>query len=479
MEVKFEDYNPIDLSITAKVIYSSSAVSRIVQKSAVIKLNTQTFNILSDSLGRSGNIVMYSTHNSGIISNKLDYGTRPVSGVTSNFTQKLLSTCLSSFRNGIIASNTQENVFSSVFPVKVNMNKYNSRGIYANNVGRSLIKKVEFRIGDQLVQETDDILSVIKDEVYRSEDERESLKYLINNGADYLPDSPTNFGPVDLYIPFDLFFCRNNRTSSTVLSDGKRSTKPYLPLCAMKDQDITVTITFYPREYFSNTSENIDLSYLNTFIITEESTLSTEERMYLMNTPQKTLIETSRKLPLQQFDITTDTPQRYEGIIADFPVKSLHWIFRSEQFENENDAAYFLHRYNFSTVVSTKESDRLYFEPLERGDFYIDGVPQIERFGDARFYKYYQTLKSDLTSVDKNIYSYNFSMNPGKVDPEGSLNMSGFSSNKTFFSFLMKAKASSEAIEQVDTSRDFTIHAYAYGYQILEISDSRASLSFL
>ena len=67
VEVKFEDYNPIDLSITAKVIYSSSAVSRVVQESAVIKLNTQTFNILSDSLGRSGNIVMYSTHNSGII----------------------------------------------------------------------------------------------------------------------------------------------------------------------------------------------------------------------------------------------------------------------------------------------------------------------------------------------------------------------------------------------------------------------------
>jgi len=479
IQVTFDNYNPADLSVAVNVTYSSSAVSRVVQESAVIKLNTKTFNILSDSLGRSGNVVMYSTHNSGIIANKLDYGTRPVSGVTSNFTDKLLSTCLSSFRYDGIASNTQENVFSSVFPVKVNMNKYNPRGTYANNVGRSLIKKVEFHIGGQLIQETDDILSIIKDEVYRTEDELESLKYLINGGADYLPDSPVNFGPIDLYIPLDLFFCRNHRTSSTMLGDSKRSTKPNLPLCAMKDQDITLSVTFYPKEYFSNTSESIDLSYLDTFVITEEATISQDERMYMMNTPQKVMIETSKKLPLQQFQLGINTEQRYEGIVADFPVKSIHWVFRSEQFENETDAAYFLHRYNFSTVVSTKESDRLYFEPLEKSDFFIDGVPQIERFGDAKFYKYYQSLKSDLTSVDKNIYNYNFSMNPGKVDPEGSLNLSGFSSNKTFFSFLLRAIQSSEAIEQVDTSRDVTIHAYAYGYRFLEFKDSRASLSFL
>lgn len=478
VEVKFENYDPINLSLTANVIYNSSAVVRTVYESKTIKLNTQTYNILSDPLGRSGNMVMYSTHNSGIISGKLDFGTRPVDGVTANFSQQLLATTLSSFRYDGIVSNTQENVFSSVFPVRVGINKYNSRGIYANNVGRSLIKKLEFSIGGQTIQETDDIWAVMKDEIFRTEDETESLKYLINNGADYLPDSPTNFGPVDLYIPLDLFFCRNNRTSSTVLSDGKRSTKPYLPLCAFKDQDITISVTFHPQTYFSNTSETIDLSYLNTFLITEEATISDQERLYFMNTPQKFLIETNRKLPLQRFNLLAETEQRYEGVVADFPVKSIHWVFRSEQFEDENDFRYFLHRYNFSTVVSTKESDRLYFEPLKRADFYIEGVPQIERFGDAKFYKYYQTLKSDLTSVDKNIYSYNFGMNPGKVDPEGSLNMSSFSSNKTFFSFLLRAKESSDAIEQVDTSRDVTIHAYAYGYQILEISDSRASLSF-
>ena len=478
VEVKFENYDPINLSLTANVIYSSSAVDRKVYESRVIRLNTQTYNILSDPLGRSGNIVMYSTHNSGIIADKLDFGTRPVDGVTANFSQQLLATCLSSFRYDGITSNTQENVFRSVFPVRVGMNKYNSRGIYANNVGRSLIKKLEFSIGGQIIQETDDIWAIMKDQIFRTEDETESLKYLINNGADYLPDSPTNFGPVDLYVPLDLFFCRNNRTSSTVLSDGKRSTKPYLPLCAFKDQDITISLTFYPQQYFSNTSETIDLSYLNTFLITEEATISDEERLYFMNTPQKFLIETNRNLPLQRFNLLTDTEQRYEGVVADFPVKSIHWVFRSEQFENENDSEYFLHRYNFSTVVSTNESDRLYFEPLRRADFYIEGVPQIERFGDAKFYKYYQSLKSDLTSVNKNIYSYNFGMNPGKVDPEGSLNMSSFSSNKTFFSFFLNAKESSDAIEQVDTSRDVTIHAYAYGYQVLEISDSRASLSF-
>jgi hypothetical protein len=160
-------------------------------------------------------------------------------------------------------------------------------------------------------------------------------------------------------------------------------------------------------------------------------------------------------------------------------VKSFHWVLRSEQFENEKDFEYFLHRYNFSTVVSTKESDRLYFEALKQCDMVIEGTPIIERFGDAGFYKYYQSLKNDITSVDKNIYNYSFAMKPGSMEPSGSLNMSNFSSNKTFLSFFLHTKPASEAIEQVDTNKNVKIHAYAFGYKVLTIKDSRASLSAL
>ena len=484
VEVSFSEYDPVNLAVNVTITYTSSAVERVVSESRIIKLNTQTYNVMSDPLGRSGNILMVSTHNRGIISDKLSFGTRPVSGITSNFSQRLLGTCLSSFRYDGQNQFTQENVFSTVFPVRVNINKYNSRGIYANNVGRSLIKRVEFSIGDQVIQEIDDVWAIIKDNIFRTEDEKKSLKFLINGGQEYLPDSVNNFGPIDLYIPLDLFFCRTNKTNSTRLEysrtyDTMRSLKPHLPLCAFRDQNITVSFTFYPQEYFSNTSERIDLSYLNTFIVTEEATISDEERLYMTNNSQKILIETAQKLPRQSFDLNLNTDQRYEGLVADFPVKSIHWTFRSEQFEDEKDFTYFLHRYNFSTVVSTKETDRLFFEAMERADFYIEGSPLVERFGDSKFYKYYQNLKSDMTSVDKNIYTYSFSLSPDKVDPTGSLNLSNFSSNKTFLSFLIRPKESSDAIEQIDTNKNVSIHAYAYGYKILEISESRATLSFL
>ena len=116
---------------------------------------------------------------------------------------------------------------------------------------------------------------------------------------------------------------------------------------------------------------------------------------------------------------------------------------------------------------------------MKRADFFIDGVPQIERFGNSDFYKYYQSLKSSITSTSKNIYSYSFALEPGKADPTGSVNFGNSSSNKTFLSFLLEKKASSTAFESVDTDKGVSIHAYANGYQMLKIADNLATLEFL
>jgi len=502
--VTFSDYNLQDLAVTVGLTYSSSVVSRYVTPygedepdlGTIIKLNSATFNALYDSQAKSGNMIITSTHNSGMVTDRTSFGERPVANVLAQndvlFSQNLWSTCLSEWSQlpgtTLPAQDTQiyaqENVYEEVFPVNISIQKYSPDGIYANKLGRSIIKHVKFSIGGTTIQDLDDLWYITNDELLRSQDEKESLKYLINGGEDYLPTSPSNYGPIDLYIPLDLFFCRTRKTSSTLITpvkvfDEYRSWKPYLPLCAMGSQDFELEIEFYPQQYFSNTGQVIDLPIVNTSIITEEILISPQEKNYLKSQSQEFLIETATKFPKQIFSMTRpNIEQRFEGFVADFPVKMANWLFRSAQFENENDSTYFLHRYNFSTVVSTNDEYRLFFEFMKKAEFFIEGVPQIERFGISDYYKYVNALAGGLSSTQKNIYSYLFSMDPAKYGPSGSLNFSTMSSNKTFLSFKIDPQTQSSAIEKVDASLGATFHGWAYGFNVLKIEDGRAFKPF-
>ena len=486
----FSDYDPDTLSVTSNIVYNSSVFARTLPAERTIALKASMFNALSDPFGRSGDFVISTTYNNGLITSNLSYGERPVSGGNldpSEFSSNLLRTCLSTFNEGTDRDNSsdliaQQNVFESVFPVKININKYNSNGIYTDKVGRAIIDEITFDIGGQEIETLNDLWYVTRDELFRTDDEKDALKSLINGGQDYLPSSPLNYGPIELYIPLDFFFCRTRKTSSTQLVpkrayDEYRSQKPYLPLCALTDQDITITIKFNPQTYFSNTTSSIDLLFDETFLITEEVYVNPEERHYYKSKPQELLIENIHRLPRQVMQVQRDI--RFEGLVMDMPLKLMTWLFRSRQFEDKTDSTEFLHRYNFSTVRSENERYKLFYEVLKKADFYFEGMPLVERYGTSDFYKYYQGLKSDLTATEKNIYSYAFSLDPSRMDPSGSVNLSGSSSNKTFFTFDLELKPISTAIEEVDAQQGFTMHSFGYGYNLLRIEDGRATTSFV
>ena len=109
---------------------------------------------------------------------------------------------------------------------------------------------------------------------------------------------------------------------------------------------------------------------------------------------------------------------------------------------------------------------------MEKADFFIEGIPQVERYGTADFFRYLQTLKSGLYPTEKNIYSYAMSLYPQKMTPSGSLNFSETNSNKTFLQFNLDPKDQSTSLTQVDLDAGVTMHGYAYGYNILKIRDN-------
>lgn len=489
--VTFQDYTASDLSVNVTITYENTTSSKILKESKIISLSPDYYNLLSDADGLGGNYVIKTTYNNGVISNVYDEGVRPttVSYPGKFFSSNLLATSLSAFSfieytpsstNNVF----QENVYESVFPVNIGItrNKYN--GIYCNNIGRSLIKEARFIMDGQLIERLDDLWYVTRDELFRTVEEKDSLKFLINGGQDYLPTSQYKSSSLDLYIPMDFFFCRSRKTSSTELVpkkvyDENRSLRPYLPLCALGDREFSVEIDFHPQTFFSNTGLSIDLSYLDTAIITEECIVSKEERLWFKSKPQEIIVETVEKLPEQELSLLTPTlQQRFNGFISSNPVKMVTWLFRSKQFENETDSTEFLHRYNFSTVRSENDRYKLFFQFMKDCSIFVEGLPVVERLGTNDFFRYLQAIQGGLTSTERNIYSYLFSLYPSKSLPSGSTNFSETNSNKTFLTFKLSPEEQSSAIEQINLNLGATIHAHSYGYNILKIENGFISQIF-
>lgn len=454
LEFSFGNYNAMTLTMTVVITYRSSSTSTVLTETKDVALNMSAFGSLSDSFGRSGDVTILSTHNAGVITSNVSTGTRPES-------DEVLKTCLSAMDDG--ASIQQENVFAGVFPVKISMNKYVPDGVYTNNVGRALIEEASIQVGGQEIERIDDLGYVMRDELFKDSNEKSALDQLINGGEAYLPTSVNRYGPIDLYIPLEFFFHKKNM---------------FLPLCSMYGQDVTVTLKFSNQEYFSNTSGVIDLDPTQTFIVTEEIIISDEERFHMQNTKQRLVFETIQMLPKQLMNLDTTTHQKYEGLISSFPMKAFMWLFRSEEFEHGTSSDNFLHRYNFSSVKSTKESDRLYFEFLKECQFFMEGVPIVERYGTNEFFKYYQSSKSNMPTTDKNIYNFSFALTPVKSQPSGSLNLQNSSSNKTYLDFLFNVREASPTFDIVDKTKGVEIHAWAYGYKVLEIENNVVSLKF-
>lgn len=485
IDVSFTNYNLTQLSVDVTLTYDPIIIQETIVVSKTFYLTPEIFNVLYNLEGNSGDMFITPIYNAGIVSSNVDYGSRPVyAGNDTVFSSNLLGTCCTQFSYLTDTSLSQENIMQEMHPIEARVRSVTKNGIYANNIGRAIIKSASLSVNGQLLQKLDDLWYVINDQLSKTDDEKVNLQYLINGGQEYLPTAPNASDPLDLYIPLDFFFCRTRKTSSTEITprrvyDEYRSFRPYMPVCALTDQEITVEIEFYPKTYFTNSTLPVDLSYLNTYIITEEAIVSDVERLYLKNNPIEFQFETLSKLPTQNMSLTRpNIEQKYEGLVADFPVKMINWLFRSNQFEDINNSSQFLNRYNFSTAVSSNENYRLFFEIMNKASFYYEGVPIVDKLGSTDFYRYLQSLQTGLSSVNKNIYSYNFALTPTKTTPSGSLNFSNTNSNKTFLTFRLTTREQASAIEKVDPNLGVTIHAYAYGYNVLKIENNTITRLF-
>ena len=342
-------------------------------------------------------------------------------------------------------------------------------GLLADQLGRHLIKTVTMRVDELVVEIFHGDWGIIYDELYLDASEKRTKRYTMNRNlaedTALLPANATllNQFESELMIPIPMFFSRKYEGDEYASNNPNR---PYFPTCAAHKQKIEFDIEFHPQSFFTDTTDTLKLDSFD--IITEEMTVSPEERTFLMNTQQIFITDIVKKHPTTETTVGSDIVKL--ELVPDIPVKTINWFLRDENFEKVpggSDA--FKNRFNFSSNVGYSVINS-FFEPvMESAKIFVKGqdLPNIP-LAEHAFFKYAVPLNSRLSRPLRNIYTYTFSMNPINVEPSGSLDFGQLQSNKTVLDVKLKT----------GLSRTYTLHIYYVGYQTFRFSGGFMSLAY-
>lgn len=340
---------------------------------------------------------------------------------------------------------------------------------YADQVGRHILKSVTMYVDEIEVEKIYDDWGIIHDELYLEMSEKITNAYLLNRNLGY--DSATLSGfsdlanyETELMIPIPFFFSRKYGSDEYKINEPN---KPHFPVCAIHKQQITFELEFHKQTFFSDTSLQLALDEFD--IITEEITISDEERLYMMG---------------QQLKITTDFVKRHPSTISEvgkgflrnnlvpnIPVKCLHWFFRRQTFENEDvarqpaatnqDEYYYHNRFNFSTSETFGSGTSFFGNVMKRGFLYLLGnrLPNITD-ATSNYYKYKIPSDTRLSIPIRNIYTYSFAIRPKNSNPSGIIDFGNIQSDKTIID-----------VELTDVSNIYSMHMYYTGYQTMQFKD--------
>jgi hypothetical protein len=355
-----------------------------------------------------------------------------------------------------------------------------SDGNYADQLGRHILKSITMYVDDIEVEKIYDDWGIIYDELYLEISEKIANRFLVNRNIGY--DESTNNDTVapyssDLVIPLHFFFSR--KFASDEYASNKPN-RPYFPTCAIHRQKIIFELDFHKQTFFTDTSDTVTLSSFN--LVTEEITVSAEERKFISSEPQTLVTDLVIKHPTEVSDLGKDVIRN--NLVPNIPVKCIHWFLRNTNFENltsatgdpiPSDEEEYLcqNRFNFSS--NARFDDQLtFFDPImSEARFFINGtqLPNVSKT-NHNYYKYLVPFHNRLARPFRNIYTYSFSMNPINVEPSGNLDFSQIVSDKT----VIEVKLDTSEVDP--STNTYSLNMYYTGYQTFVFDKGFMSLAY-
>lgn len=344
---------------------------------------------------------------------------------------------------------------------------------FADQVGRHIFKSVRIFADETELEVFHGDWGVIWDELYLETSEKVANRFLVNRSlafdATQTNPSDANF-KADLMIPLQFFFCRKYVTDEYSANEVRR---PYLPLCAMYKQKLIIEFEVHQQQFFANTASTLALSSFD--IVTEEITIRPEERLYLMRNKQTMVTDVVRRHP--ELDIESNSERVIKlDLVPNLPVKAIHWFFRDTRFENESvvgepgetdEGELYVHnRFNFSRDMDFDELNTFFSPVMKSARFHINGNP-FPNITNAThgFYKYLVPYQHRLSRPIRNIYTCAFSLDPGSVNPTGSLDFTMLKSDRTNIEITLESVA----------TNSYTMHMYYTAYKTFMFEDGKLS----
>ena len=261
----------------------------------------------------------------------------------------------------------------------------------AQNLGLSMIKRIDLFINDEKIQSLKGDWMSIHETMHSSNQDRENiLGTMYNFGTTYDQKSVVTSYPKELYYPIPFFF-NNHYNDSNV---DTTSFRPPLPLCALYNSKITIVINFLTLEEIvrdtSGFSPGADLS--NFMFVTEEVKLSSSERYSFLyksiNYPIEKINDESVELEPKALEVA----YRYY-LNSYYTSRALFWTFKLEQGLPYNPD---------------------FYSPIIKARINLLSKSDRSEFENPLFFKEFQSYVHDFYNNGV-FYSYSFSENPLNV----------------------------------------------------------------
>ncbi len=377
---------------------------------------------------------------------------------------------------------------------------------WIDNLGSNIIYMVSIIIGGALIDHHYGIWLNIWNEITLSNTKKEYYTEMINsntsfgyNGEYSTTQTPT-FPAKRLYIPFEFWFCKNPGLA--------------LPLIALQRSEVIIKIEYEPLNNLFTIGSN-DQSPLSFYNITDTDSLSSGEINLLNNYNkenifwkfingttssglwnQRTYLEVNyifldedeRKhfaLSNHEYLITQTNRRYYDGLDKSnytlnlnlhHPTKELIWIAQRDDINQYNQWNNYSSSLTTSNVLDGNINNKTHSLAFDNGKNILYSARLIfdgnDRFAekDINFFNLQQCYKYHSGStVNKHIYLYSFSLNPEKIQPSGSCNMSAI--NKIELRLFSK--------EPFDSSLyKYNIQLFSTNYNIIRIMSGSSAIVF-
>jgi hypothetical protein len=331
----------------------------------------------------------------------------------------------------------------------------------APNIGRSIIKQVDFLVNETIIETLYDDWYIIRDQMLLDADEQ----YAMNTAMAGINN--------EIIIPLEFFFCRRHSNNN---SGRERLRKPYFPICAMHNQLIYIRFTFQPYQWWtSDTSGTADIS--KPVIITEEILLEKKERLYYKSTPLRYIVNSIKK----DATLTFTSNQPIINLTAAFPVQTLMWFFRNKNYERVTDGLYYDSRYNYGYTTQYIHSavpmqfpsgNTNFIDVITSAKITLSNTDVTSVLPGGLYFGFQQPFQHFLSVPSKNIYSYSFGLTPKEYNQGGYLNFSKLNSQTTTMTLTFNPTYTAQV------TQGYNLYVFYYGYNFLQFQGGFAGLPF-